>query len=195
MIGQRSKALREAVRTALAARQMEDKYSLTIDRVFCHPQYRREFDEITAGIAPGVSNYLLRKAAFKLRKTRKLQPELIKRVADWGRKVESYPADQLIENLELIPRTPGVYIFSDRSGYLYIGEADSLRVRIAKHLDHSDRKALAHYFWEIGTKDLLVEFHGFDPDSEGKWTPNRRAYESALIRSRRPRFNIQGKLD
>src|SRR5262249_30572346 len=161
------------------------KYGLTIDRVFCHPQYRREFDEITAGIAPGVSNYLLRKAAFKLRKARKLQPELIKRVANWGRKVESYPADQLIENLELIPRRPGVYIFSDRSGYLYIGEADNLRIRIAKHLDHSDRRGLARYFWEIGTKDLLVEFHAFDPDSEGKKSPNRRAYESELIRSRR----------
>ena len=30
----------------IAARQMEDKYSLTIDRVFCHPQYRIEFDGI-----------------------------------------------------------------------------------------------------------------------------------------------------
>ena len=56
----------------IAARQMEDKHGLTIDRVFCHPEFRQEFDAIASAIAPGVSAYLLRKAAFKLRKGHQL---------------------------------------------------------------------------------------------------------------------------
>lgn len=179
----------------IAARQMEDKYELTIDRVFCHPEFREEFDAIASAIAPGVSTYLLRKAAFKLRKGHQLKPELIKRVADWGRIVQSYPAERLTTNPDLLPRKPGIYIFSDRSGYLYVGEADNLRVRVSKHLDHSDRKTLARYFWDLGTSDLMVEFHAFSPDSEGRRPSCRRAYEADLIRSRKPRFNIQGKPD
>jgi predicted GIY-YIG superfamily endonuclease len=177
----------------IAARQMEDKHGLTIDRVFCHPEFRQEFDGIASAITPGVPSYLLRKAAFKLRKGRQLKPELIKRVADWGRTVCCFPADQLIEDPDLLPRKPGIYIFSDRSGYLYVGEADNLRVRISKHLDHSDRKALARYLWDIGTLDLRVEFHAFDSESDGRKQACRRAYEAELIRSRRPKFNIQGK--
>ena len=45
----------------IAARQMEDKHGLTIDRVFCHPEFRQEFDAIASAIAPGVSAYLLEK--------------------------------------------------------------------------------------------------------------------------------------
>jgi hypothetical protein len=176
----------------IAARQMEDKHFVTIDRVFCEPKFRQEFDAVASAIAPGVSTYLLRKAAFRLRKGRQLKPELIKRVADWGRIVYSYPAAHLIENPELLLRNPGIYIFSDKSGYLYIGEADNLHVRVAKHLDHSDRKALARYLWEMGKGDLVVELHVFAADSDGRKTICRRAYESELIRSRRPRFNIQG---
>ena len=63
---------------------MEDKHGLTIDRVFCHPEFRQEFDAIATTITPGASTYLLRKAAFRLRKGAKSKPELIKRVADWG---------------------------------------------------------------------------------------------------------------
>jgi hypothetical protein len=178
----------------IAARQMEDKHGLTIDRVFCQLGFRQEFDDIASKVAPGVSAYLLRKAAFKLRKGRQLKPELIKRVADWGRTVRSHSVEELTENLELLPRNPGIYLFSDRTGYLYVGEADNLRVRVSKHLDHSDRKALARYFWETGTKDLMLEYHSFAPESDGRRQSCRRAYEAELIRSRNPRFNIQGKL-
>jgi predicted GIY-YIG superfamily endonuclease len=176
----------------IAARRMEDEYRLTIDRVFCHPEYRLQFDCIAAAIAPGISPYSLRKAAFRLRKGRRLKPELIKRVAYWDRIVFSYPAEQLIEKPDLLPGRPGVYIFSDRSGYLYIGEADNLRVRVSKHLDHSDRRALAHYFWEMGIKNLIAELHAFDAASDGRIKSCRRAYEADLIQNRRPRFNIQG---
>src|SRR5262245_40832191 len=135
----------------IAARSMEDKGSgRNIDRILCDPATRHEFDSIAQGISPDVSTYLLRKAALSLRKARRLKPELLKRVADWGKTVLTFPADPLRQNPNLIPRQPGAYLFRDSTGYLYIGEAGNLRVRVAQHLDHSDRKALARYFWQNG---------------------------------------------
>jgi predicted GIY-YIG superfamily endonuclease len=176
----------------IAARHMEDKHRRNTDRVLCDPDMRREFDTIAQGIAPGTSTYLLRKAALKLRKNRQLRPELIKRVADWGTVVTTYTAEQLRGSPDLIPRLPGIYIFRDDSGYLYIGEAGNLRGRVEKHLDHSDRKAVAYYFWENGVEGLSVEMHAFRKDSEGRVAKCRKAYEADLIRSRGPRLNIQG---
>ncbi|NQT17098.1 MAG: GIY-YIG nuclease family protein [Planctomycetes bacterium] len=175
----------------IAARYVEDKHDTSIDRVLCDPALRREFDSSASQIVPDVDSYLLRKAALALRKKRKLRPELIKRVADWGTVVEKYSATELLEDLNLIPRTPGVYLFFDNTGYLYIGEAANLRTRVADHLDHSDRKALARYLWRQGHADLQVELHSFDRNSNGNLAKPRRAYESALIQSRNPRFNIQ----
>jgi hypothetical protein len=175
----------------IAARQIDDKYAITTDRAFCDRDRRNEFDSIAKRFAPDVSSYLLRKAALKLRKGRQLRPELIKRVSDWQKEVLAFDVRALQENLDLIPRKPGVYIFADASGYLYLGEAANLRLRVAKHLDHSDRKALARYLWEVGVEGLSVELHVFDPASNGRLTSHRRAYEAELIRSRKPQFNIQ----
>jgi hypothetical protein len=176
----------------IAARHMEDSHGLTIDRVLCDPNLRARFDVIARGIAPDVSTYLLRKAALKLRKNRRLKPELLKRVADWGKRVLTYPAERLLQNPDLIPRLPGVYIFWDCTGYLYIGEGANLRGRVQKQLDHSDRKAIAHYLWENGHKNLTVELHAFRKDSGGARAACRKAYEAELIGSRKPRLNIQG---
>lgn len=175
----------------IAARLMEDRLELSIDRILCHPQYRQQFDDVATRIFPEASEYQLRKAALGLRKARKLQPELIKRIANWGREIIEFEAESLVTDLELIPRKPGIYIFRDTSGYLYIGEAGNLRLRVAHHLDHSDRRALAHYFWEAGLSGIVVEMHAFDPDSDAKNTSARRAYESDLIDKRSPRFNLR----
>ena len=90
-----------------------------------------------------------------------------------------------------VPKCPGIYIFLDSSGYLYIGEAGNLKLRIRKHLDHSDSKSLARYLWDNGYKDMQVEIHAFDAESDARFVKHRRAYESDLIASRNPRFNVR----
>jgi len=170
----------------IAARLMYDKHEISTDRMLCDPNHRAEFDAIAAKTAPGVDAYRLRKASFGLRKSRRLRPELVVRVADWKRKIETFPAEKLVKDGKQIPDVPGIYIFRDASGYLYIGESSRLRGRVSKHLDHSDRKSLAHYLWKNGVKDITVELHAFDPDSRAKIKTVRRAYESELIRSRKP---------
>ena len=202
----------------IAARLMHDQHRLTMDRVVCDPVRRAEFDRIALSIARGPAQaktdpfilspdpganvtakppepvdlaYRLRKAALRLRKSRQLRPELVLRVADWGRQILVHDAEQILKDPRLVPPQPGVYIFRDRSGYLYIGESRDLRARVMKHLDRSDRVSLAAYLWDRGIRGITVELHAFDPESRANRKTIRRAYESELIRSRRPRFNVR----
>lgn len=122
----------------IAARLMEDRFGLTIDRVLCNPISRQQFDEIARSIAPEVSLYQLRKAALGLRKARQLQPEIIKRVANWGREILEYQAERLLENLDLIPRQPGIYIFRDATGYTLLNRMLILRLMEAMKLHRGD---------------------------------------------------------
>jgi len=175
----------------ICARVVMDRNGVSIDRVMTHPKLREQFDSSARKMSAGVDLYQARKAAFRLRKTRKLKPELITRIADWGREVTEYRADQLAKDTEVLPESPGIYLFRDASGYLYIGEAINLRKRLAQHLDESDRKALGNYLVEQGSEGIIVEVHTFAKGARIKEIGVRRAYESELIRSREPRFNVR----
>jgi hypothetical protein len=174
----------------IAARWMYDKCQLSTDRVMCDPGRRREFDQVAQAAAPGVSTYRLRKAALSLRKARKLRPELVARVVDWDKAVITLEAEKIVEDAGLVPEKPGIYIFRDTTGYLYIGQSSNLHERVAKHLDASDRTSLANYFQAHGITNVTVELHAFDPASNARLLTMRRAYESELIGSRRPRLNV-----
>ncbi len=177
----------------IAARAMEDRYGENIDRVLCDPDRKQQFDKLARQLAPHTTVYWLRKAALGLRKARQLRPELVVRVADWGRVVESYRLDVVRGDPTCIPRRPGVYLFLDPTGYLYIGEAGDLRDRVQTHVEHSDRPTLAAYLERAGvnTDEIMIELHVFDPQSAAVKTSMRRAYESELIASRQPRFNVR----
>jgi predicted GIY-YIG superfamily endonuclease len=174
----------------IAARFLEDRHGVNTDRVMCEPELRAEYDRVAKVIAPDVDRYLLRKACFTLRKSRRLQPELVLRVAEWDKTVSAYQAAELADKPSSIPTGPGVYIFRDAKGYLYIGESSNLRERLTKHLDRSDRQSLASYLATKKLQDITVEIHAFDPDSPARLKTMRRAYESELIRSRKPKLNL-----
>jgi predicted GIY-YIG superfamily endonuclease len=155
-----------------------------------HPALRREFDRLVRQFDAEVDLYRVRKAAFQLRKTRRLRPELISRIADWGKTVSTHPLKQLRDDIELVPEQPGVYLFQDDSGYLYIGESENLRDRLQQHLDQSHNLALARHL-QGDADNVVIETHAFDPESRARLVRVRRAYESSLIASRKPKFNIQ----
>lgn len=175
----------------VVARSMQDKHKVSTDHIMCDPKQREAFDKMSLSIAPKVDPYLMRKAAFGLRKARRLKPELVLRIADWDRKITSHRASELAKNLDSIPSTPGIYIFSDQTGYLYVGESLNLRERLTKHLDESDRQSLANYLRKQGIEKTTIEIHAFPSDSRAKRVTVRRAYESELIASRKPRFNVR----
>jgi predicted GIY-YIG superfamily endonuclease len=175
----------------IAARSMLDRHSISIDRVMTDPTRRAEFDNIVTSIDPAADLYRFRKAAFQLRKTRKLRPELITRIADWGRTINSWSLEEIASEPDLVEAHPGIYIFRDKSGYLYIGQSDDLQKRLKTHLDQSHNKSLAKYLEQQKLENITIEVHSFDPASRARETRVRRAYESELIASRKPRFNIQ----
>lgn len=134
----------------IAARRLEDVYDLTLDQILCDPILRVEFDRLASELAPNVENLRLRLAALGLRKARKLVPEHFKRFVS-KRAVISYEATYVAAHVDELPNGPGIYMFYGAThGWLYVGEAKNLRRRVSQHIDHSDRKHLAHYFWSSG---------------------------------------------
>jgi site-specific DNA-methyltransferase (adenine-specific) len=169
----------------MAIRSLERKNQITLDRVLCDPELAGEFDTVASVIAPGFTPLEYRWAALGLRKKSRLRPELLGRVVP-----TQVVGPTLIQNLtpSELPVEQGLYLLLNREKVLYIGEAQNLRARFKKHLDHSDNKLLARYIWECGKGDLLIEYHVLP---EGTRTDVRKAMEFELIRSRRPEFNVR----
>jgi len=175
----------------IVARSLIDQHQCSIDRLICDAQFRSDFNAAAKEIDSSIDTYAVRKAAFQLRKARKLKPELISRIADWGRTIESYSISEILEQPTVLNEHPGIYIFRDSSGYLYIGQTENLRDRLQKHLDQSHNLSLAKYLDSESRESISIEVHDFDPESKASKTRVRRAYESELIASRKPRFNLQ----
>ena len=175
----------------IVTRTIHDRHAISSDQIMATPERRAEFNAAAKSIDPEIDLYRVRKAAFKLRKTRKLRPELITRIADWGREISTHSVKQLKNNPKLVEPHPGIYIFRDKTGYLYIGQTDNLQERLKSHLDESHSKSLSNYLNTQDVDGITIEVHAFAPDSRAKETMVRRAYESELIASRKPRFNIQ----
>jgi hypothetical protein len=156
------------------------------------PATRRQFDELARAYDSNADLYLVRKAAFRLRKSRRLQPELITRIADWEREVKTISIRELAEQPLMVPPQPGIYIFHDPDGYLYVGQSDNLQRRLAEHLDQSSNLDLEKFLTgsRLAKDKTFVEIHVFPLDSRAKDITVRRAYESELIRSRKPKYNV-----
>ena len=169
----------------IAIRALERRHRTSLDRILCDPSLASQLDELAAEIVPGFLPLEYRWAALRLRKSSRLKPEIVARAVPatvFGPRVASD-----VDTTQ-IPAQQGVYILSTYNRVLYIGEAKNLRVRLRKHLEHSDNRHLARYIWECGESELLVEFHVLPEDTR---TDVRRAMELELIRSRNPEFNIR----
>jgi hypothetical protein len=169
----------------IAARYIEKRDSITLDRIICDPNIAVAFDALAASIAPGYLPLQYRWAALNLRKARSLRPEFLSHIV---RPVTvSVAAAEALNETDL-PSAQGLYIFYSATDTLYVGEDSNLRKRVAKHLDHSDNKSLAHWFWSNGFKDVHLELQTFADDTT---TKVRKALEAELISTRHPLFNIQ----
>jgi len=168
-----------------AARFLEHRSQVTLDQILCDPALAAEFDSLAAQITPGFTCLQYRWAALNLRKQKRLRPELLAHVVV-PTTVQVSRIDEL--NLEGLPIEQGIYIFFTSKETLYVGECENLRLRITKHLDHSDIRAVAHHFWKHGTGEVLLEIRAL-PNSTT--TRVRRALEAELIESRRAAFNIK----
>jgi hypothetical protein len=182
-----------AIPAEIAARRLSDEHQVHFDQVLCDPELLEKFDQQARELSPGTDVYLLRKAALRLRKSRMLKPELTLHATDWQVDIVDYSLAEITEKLSTLSTRPGIYIFRDQSGYLYIGQSHNLRERLTHHLQESDRDQLRRYLIEESGSSLTVELHIFRDGSPGEQLRQRRAYESELIRSRQPRLNLSAK--
>jgi site-specific DNA-methyltransferase (adenine-specific) len=169
----------------VAVRFLEQRSRVSLDQILCDPELAVEFDALAAQISPGFTSLQYRWAALSLRKQKRLRPELIGHIVT-ATEVRMIRLDEI--KLHELPVEQGIYIFLSRDETLYVGECENLRVRIKKHLDHSDIRAVAHHFWQHGTAEILLEIRVL-PETTS--TRARRAMEAELIASRRARFNIK----
>jgi len=169
----------------VAARFLEQREGTTLDHIICDPGLAKEFDSVASKIAPGHGPLQYRWAALNLRKASRLKPELLSHVAP-SEIIELGSVDDI--DTKSLPAAQGIYIFHGSTDSLYLGETTNLRKRIEKHLDHSDNKGLAHWFWENGCSDVMLEIRILPKTTSQRI---RRALERELIESRKPRFNVQ----
>lgn len=168
----------------MAARHMERRDGVTLDDIICDPKLAGEFDQLANSISPGFAPLQYRWSALNLHKKSSLSPELLARVAP-PKRVMAYSTPAL--QLASLPAEQGLYLFYTSSECLYVGEAENLRNRIGKHLDHSDNKGLARWLWDQGPAEVFLELQVLDASTTQKI---RRALERELIRGRHPLFNI-----
>jgi predicted GIY-YIG superfamily endonuclease len=169
----------------IAARFLERRDEISLDQIICDPDRAAEFDEVAQRIAPGFSPLQYRWAALGLRKAKKLEPELVGRIAPPIQVINLRVSEIAPEDL---PVSQGLYLFFAVDQLLYVGETENLRKRLKKHLEHSDNKGLARWIWEFGMEKLHLEMQILKAKTE---TRLRRALELELIRSRQPMFNIK----
>ncbi len=60
---------------------------MTFDQILIDPVRLKEFDEKILEMDPAADVYYFRKSVLRLRKTRRLEPELVLRVTDWRREI------------------------------------------------------------------------------------------------------------
>jgi len=169
----------------IAVRFLERRDEISLDKIICDPDKAAEFDEVARRIAPGFSPLQYRWAALGLRKAKKLEPELVGRIAPPIHAINLSVSEIVPDEL---PVSQGLYLFIAAEQLLYVGETENLRKRLKKHLEHSDNKGLARWIWEFGIENLHLEMQILEDKTE---TRVRKALELELIRSRKPTFNVK----
>lgn len=175
----------------IAARLTADTSGASTDEMIADPLLRSQLLTAAREVDANAPEYDILKHVLNLRKARKLRPELVLRVAQWPRQIETISLEKLQSNPTLAPELPGIYLFRSEQGYLYIGEASNLSKRLQEHTSPSSDSPLSQYLSKQSTEPITIEIHAFTKDSPAAKISMRRAYESELIRSRNPKLNIR----
>jgi DNA modification methylase len=155
-------------------------YGYTLDEVLCSPQAATEFDRIAEQFAPGFSPFEYRWAALAIRK-RATQSRLLAegRFCNWLRMRKSLPRAIPLSGCIIAKyERPGVYVLTNGSQHLYVGETFNLRHRI--------EQTLHVIFWT----NFLPQSVIIVPTKE-EVQPQQHGLQSALIHRMKPLLNSQ----
>jgi len=168
-----------------AIRLVERQFGKNVDDVICDPETRAQFDAIIQFLTPGTSTFEAEYAALSLRKSSQLKPEPVGQVirAVGSRAVKLL---ELERRLSELPTKPGVYIFFDEHATLYAEKADSLRARIREHVSTWSFREMVRQIRRGQRPEGFVVYHELSVTISPR---ELAAYETELIRSRKPEHN------
>lgn len=142
-------------------------YDLKLDDILCAPNFATEFDQIASAFAPGYSSFDYRWAALAVRKRAvAAKKSARKNCRPWMRKKLPRPVS-LSHPLSEKYESPGVYVVSNHSHKLYVGETYNLRARIDRMRDNP--------VWDRLDPQSVTIVTNVDP-------PHRLGLQSLLIR-------------
>jgi DNA polymerase-3 subunit epsilon len=99
-------------------------------------------------------------------------------------RMRSHPSSNKLRLTTALPRSPGVYLFRDRTGrVLYVGKATNLRARVRSYFGSDDRRKVPQLLRELVAIDHIECAHPFEA----------AVRELRLIQRHEPRFNREAK--
>jgi len=153
---------------------IDDKLANSLDEILCDPALVAEFDKIAGRFAPGYKPLEYRWAALKLRKEAKCARSRAAILTSPTHLGERVPIDEL--DVRKLSHKSGVYVLSDPTRPLYVGEAIDLQARFTRKC----RKAWS----SVSDSKISVQTLPMDPSSAG-----RLAWQSCLVMKLKPHYN------
>ena len=153
---------------------IDSKLANSLDEILCDPTLVGEFDKIARRFAPGYKPLDYRWAALKLRKEAKCARSRAAILTSPTHLGERVPMDEL--DVRKLSYKSGLYVLSDPTRQLYVGEAIDLHARFTRKC----RKAWS----SISDSEISVQMLPMDPSSAG-----RLAWQSCLVMKLKPHYN------
>jgi hypothetical protein len=167
----------------LAVRYLEEQRGASLDRVVCDPDLAEEFDRYAARLAPGFTPLQYRWAALGLRKAGRLTggAEASIRAPD----LEPLGKANTIK-ISSVPNNGGLYLLSSEKDRVFLGQTDSLRHRIERHMEVSASEGLPDWLWDTRSNPLRISVASM-PEI-GRST--RQKIELVLVKKWKPVLNL-----
>ncbi len=152
---------------------IDDGSARSLDEILCDPVLTAKFDETAGRFAPGYQPLNYRWAALKLRKEAKYARSRAAILTPPTRMGKKVPIKEM--EMNKLSHEPGLYVLSERTRKLYVGETLDLSGRFTTECCQA---------WTNDFKPVFVQTLAMDPTPAG-----RLAWQSCLVKKLKPRFN------
>ena len=142
---------------------LDEERASSLDEILCDPALASEFDKAAARLAPGHSPFEYRWVALKIRKQAKTARTRAAVLAPPSRLGKRVPIAEL--DVGTLETGPGVYVLSEASQRLYVGESLNLSQRVAAQFasdgqqhwaDWGERLTLQTFATQTEPADMLA---------------------------------------
>ena len=146
-----TKQWRYAAASEIAARVVQWRHGLTVDRILCHPTFVEEFEQVARSITPGYTSFEYRWAALGCRKVGQKAAQGVVDRLRWSDPVSFAAVGDL-------PDAKGVYALRDRqyeADCLFVCGTESISESIAAQTNLGSQNLFGEGLWRPDPKRLV----------------------------------------